>query len=146
MELVTWLNYRGEQGVTFSLERPNLLHYGMLFITPWLRFSDDCACTINKGRAMKVRLVCIMEVWGAATICEGWSTFFSLLSHLLIEVKRDVTTYLTITKVDFYLSELHSRLSCLLSLLALLGTEEEPSVADSDEREIQFVHVHIVNF
>ena len=64
----------------------------------------------------------------------------------MIEVERDVTTYLTITKVDFYLSELHSCLSCLLSLLALLGTEEEPSVADSDEREIQFVHVHIVNF
>ena len=84
-----------------------------------------------------------MEVWGAAAICEGWSTFFSLLSHLLIEVKRDVKTHLTITKVDFYLSELRSRLSCLLSLLALLGTEEEPSVADSDERGVQFVRVHI---
>ena len=92
---------------------------------------------------MKARLVCVMEVWGAAAICEGWSTFFSLLSHLLIEVERDVTTYLTITKVNFYLSELRSRLSYLLSLLALLGTEEEPSVADSNEREVQFVHVHI---
>ena len=92
---------------------------------------------------MKAGLVCVMEVWGAAAICEGWSTFFSLLSHLLIEVERDVTTYLTITKVNFYLSELRSRLSCLLSLLALLGTKEEPSVADLDKREVQFVHVHI---
>lgn len=60
--------------------------------------------------------------------------FFSLLSHVLIEVEGDVKTDLTITKVDFYLSELCSHLSCLLSLLALLGTEEELSLADSDKR------------
>ena len=44
--------------------------------------------------------------------------FFSLLSHVLIEVEGDVKTDPTITKVDFYLSELCSHLSCLLSLLA----------------------------
>ena len=25
---------------------------------------------------MKARLVYVMEDWGAAAICEGWSTFF----------------------------------------------------------------------
>ena len=47
---------------------------------------------------MKARLVYVMKVWGAAAICEGWS---SLLSHVLIEVERDVKTDLTITKSIF---------------------------------------------
>ena len=56
----------------------------------------------------------------AESVCESWSVFFTLLSNLLERAGRD-SSELNESKLSFYIAELNSRLSCLMSIVSLIN-------------------------